>query len=226
MDIKLHYIEKGSGDPIVLLHGNGEDSSYFVNQIGVLAEKYHVFAIDSRGHGQSPRGDKALTIRQLVEDLYEFINEHKLDKVHILGFSDGANVAMIFAERYPERVGKLILNGGNLTPNGMVDKVYAAIVKKYNEYISYGENDNEMKAKADMFSLMVNDPNISLEDLHKIKASSLVIVGDKDMIKQEHTDIIAENIEGAKLVVMEGDHFIANNKYEIFNSIMLGFLNE
>lgn len=224
MDIKLNYIEKGEGEPIVLLHGNGEDSSYFEHQIDVLAEKYHVFALDSRAHGKSPSGEKSLTIKQLVLDLYDFINEKELDRIHILGFSDGANIAMIFARDYPDRVGKLILNGGNLTPDGMIDKVRQAIERKYKEYLEKAEEDEEMRAKAEMFSLMVNDPNIPIDELHDIDTESLVIAGDKDMIKDEHTRLIADNIKGSKLVIMEGDHFIAKKKPEEFNKYMMEFL--
>ena len=75
MDVKLNYIEKGRGDVLILLHGNGEDCSYFEHQIDYFSEFYRVIAIDTRGHGKSGRGDKPFTIRQFAEDLYD-----KLDK--------------------------------------------------------------------------------------------------------------------------------------------------
>ena len=64
-----HYIEKGAGEPLILLHGNGEDCSYFVHQMEPFAELFRVFALDTRGHGQSPRGDAPFTIRQFSADL-------------------------------------------------------------------------------------------------------------------------------------------------------------
>ena len=119
MDIKHFYIEKGQGEPIILLHGNDGTSDYFKGQMEVLAERYHVYAIDTRGHGKTPRGDKPFTIRQFADDLLCFMEEHQMEKAHLLGFSDGGNIAMAFAMKYPDRVDRLILNGANLTPDGV-----------------------------------------------------------------------------------------------------------
>ena len=69
MDIKHYFIEKGKGEPLILLHGNGEDSGYFKGQIDAFARQYHVYAIDTRGHGKTPRGEKPFTIRRFAEDL-------------------------------------------------------------------------------------------------------------------------------------------------------------
>jgi pimeloyl-ACP methyl ester carboxylesterase len=119
MDIKHFYIEKGQGDPVILLHGNGENYTYFKNQIDVFAEKYRVYALDTRGHGKTPRGDSPFTIRQFADDLLGFMNEHHIERSHLLGFSDGGNIAMVFAIRHPERVDRLILNGANLNADGV-----------------------------------------------------------------------------------------------------------
>ena len=119
MDISHNFVEKGKGETIILLHGNGEDNSYFSGQIDEFAKDYHVYAIDTRGHGKTPRGDKPFTIRQFADDILDFMDEHKIEKSHILGFSDGANIAMVFAMEHPERVDKLILNGGNLDARGV-----------------------------------------------------------------------------------------------------------
>ena len=226
MDINIHYIEKGQGKPIILLHGNSEDSNYFVEQIDVLAEKYHVFALDSRGHGGTSFGEKELTINQLAQDLDDFINEHKLEKVHILGFSDGANVAMVYALKHPDKVDKLILNGGNLVPEGMVDKVLASVKRHYDQALQEQDRDEEALKKAKRFSLMVNDPYINKEDLKKIKNPALVIAGSKDMIKDEHTKEIAQSLGNTELSIIEGDHFIAKKEHEKFNETILEFLEK
>lgn len=75
MKIKLHYEEKGTGQPVVLLHGNGEDSSYFKNQIEYFSKKYRVIAVDTRGHGKSERGTAPFTLRQFARDLKSFLDE-------------------------------------------------------------------------------------------------------------------------------------------------------
>ena len=108
MDITLFYREKGNGEPFVLLHGNGEDSSYFKHQIEYFCDRYRVIAPDTRGHGKSLRGTSPFTIRQFSCDLYDFMKNHQIPKAVILGFSDGANIAMRFAMKHPDMVTALI----------------------------------------------------------------------------------------------------------------------
>lgn len=119
MDITLYYQEKGNKEPFILLHGNGQNGSYFKNQIDYFSNRYRVIALDTRGHGRSPRGTKPFTIEQFSCDLYDFMEELEISEAVILGFSDGANIAMKFAMKYPNRVKALILNGGNLNPAGV-----------------------------------------------------------------------------------------------------------
>lgn len=92
MDIKLYYQEKGTGEPLILLHGNGEDSSYFINQIDYFQNAYHVIALDTRGHGKSPRGEAPFTIEQFSCDLYDFMQGHQISNAIILGFSSESSV--------------------------------------------------------------------------------------------------------------------------------------
>lgn len=95
--MNLYTKESGTGQPMVLLHGNGEDSSYFVNQMSFFESKYHVIAVDTRGHGRSPRGQGAFTLERFAEDLKEFLDRRGLRRIILLGFSDGGNIALIFA---------------------------------------------------------------------------------------------------------------------------------
>ena len=119
MGISLYYQEKGNKEPLILLHGNGEDGSYFKNQIDYFSDRYRVIALDTRGHGKSPRGTEPFTIEQFACDLYDFMTSLEISNAVILGFSDGANIAMKFAMKYPSKVKALILNGGNLNPKGV-----------------------------------------------------------------------------------------------------------
>ena len=130
-DIKLHYEEKGAGTPLILLHGNGEDGSYFVHQMDYFSERYRVIALDTRGHGKSPRGEKPFTIRQFAEDLRAFLDEQGIERADLLGFSDGGNIALIFAMRYPQRVCRLVLNGANLYSAGVKPSVQIPIILEY-----------------------------------------------------------------------------------------------
>ena len=224
MDIDHYFIEKGNGEPMILLHGNGENCGYFRGQIGEFSKLYHVYAIDTRGHGKTPRGDKTFTIRQFADDLLVFMDEHQIEKTHLLGFSDGGNIAMIFAIRYPERVNRLILNGANLNPKGVKRFTQLPIEIGYKLAKKFAGKSDSARLNAEMLGLMVNDPNVELEELSRIKAKTLVIAGTKDMIKEEHTRLIASNIPDADLVLLDGNHFIASKHPEAFNRAVLQFL--
>lgn len=224
MDIKHFYIEKGRGATLILLHGNGENCNYFFNQINAFSKHYRVIALDTRGHGNTPRGNQPFTIRQFADDLLAFMNEKGIEKAHILGFSDGGNIAMIFAMKYPERVEKLILNGANLDASGVKRSVQIPIELGYRIARLFANKSKQALANAEMLGLMVNDPNILPKDLQKIKAKTLVIAGTNDMIKESHTRLIASCITGSQLAFINGSHFIANENPIEFNEVVLNFL--
>lgn len=224
MNISLYYQEKGNKEPFILLHGNGEDSSYFKHQIDYFSDRYRVIAIDTRGHGKSPRGTKPFTIEQFSHDLYDFMISHKISNAVILGFSDGANIAMKFAMKYPDKVKALILNGGNLNPKGVKRTTQIPIELGYRIARGFALKSSGAKKSAEMLGLMVNEPNIERTELSRITAPTLVICGRNDMIKESHTKEIAENIPGAKLSIVKGSHFIANKRYLAFNKEVESFL--
>lgn len=220
MDIKLHFIEKGSGYPLILLHGNGESSVYFEHQTEFFSDRYRVIAVDTRGHGQSPRGTADFTITQFAEDLHDLLDELSIERADILGFSDGANIALTFAMKYPEYVNKLVLNGGNLFPQGVKPSVQIPII------IGYHLTKLFPKAKHnhELLSLMVNEPNIDPKVLHSLNIPTLVIAGTHDMIKEKHTQLIAESIPSAQLRIIGGTHFIAHDSPDEFNRAVEEFL--
>lgn len=224
MNIALYYREKGNKEPFILLHGNGEDNSYFKHQIDYFSNRYRVIALDTRGHGKSPRGTKPFTIEQFSYDLYDFMTSHKISNAVILGFSDGANIAMKFAMNYPDKVKALILNGGNLNPKGVKRTTQIPIEIGYKIARRFASKSTDAKKNAEMLGLMVNEPNIELNELSKITAPTLVICGRSDMIKESHTKEIAENIPNAKLSIIKGNHFIANKRYATFNKEVEDFL--
>ena len=224
MDMKHYYIEQGEGFPLILLHGNGEDSSYFAHQMEPFARHFRVIAIDTRGHGRTPRGEAPFTIRQFAEDLLTFMDQHHIEKAHILGFSDGGNIAMVFSLAHPERVGKLILNGANLYASGVKSKIQIPIEIGYRIAQLFAGMSRKAKKNAELLGLMVNDPNVKPEELSQIQHQTLIIAGDKDMIKDKHTRLIARSIPQAELSIIPGDHFIANKSPEAFNEAVLRFL--
>ena len=224
MDIELYYREKGCGEPFILLHGNGENGDYFKSQIDYFSSRYRVIAPDTRGHGKSQRGTVPFTIKQFSVDLYEFMKHHGIASAVILGFSDGANIAMEFAMNYPDMVKALILNGGNLDPRGVKRTTQIPIEIGYKIAKRFADKSLKARRNSEMLGLMVNEPNIKPEELSNIKVPALVICGTKDMIKQSHTKEIALNIPGAKLAIIKGNHFIANKRPDEFNRAVDDFL--
>lgn len=226
MDIELYYQEKGCGEPFIFLHGNGEDGSYFKNQIEYFQHNFRVIALDTRGHGKSPRGTEPFTIEQFSCDLYDFMTAHQISTAVILGFSDGANIAMKFAAKHPEMVKALILNGGNLNAKGVKRTTQIPIELGYKIAKHFAEKSPEAKRNAEMLNLMVNEPNIEPAKLCKITPPTLVICGTNDMIKKSHTEQIAQNLPNAKLIFIKGNHFIANKRPAEFNKAIEDFLKQ
>lgn len=226
MDISLYYHEKGSGAPLILLHGNGENSGYFKNQISFFSKSFRVIAVDTRGHGRSPRGSAPFTIGQFAEDLRCFMDSNGIGRANILGFSDGANIAMTFAMKYPGKVDRLILNSGNLYPSGLKLSVQISIVVGYRLAALFAPGSEKARKNADLLRLMAKEPQINAAELSKIKARTLVIAGTRDMIKESHTRLIAESIPDSRLVFIKGDHFIAEKNPSEFNSAAAQFFNE
>jgi len=224
MDIQLHYQERGEGFPLILLHGNGEDGTYFHHQLEYFAREYRVIAVDSRGHGKSPRGSAPFTIRQFARDLKAFMDQKGIDRAHILGFSDGGNVALCFALAYPERVAKLILNGANLNARGVKTWVQLPVEIGYRMAGLFQQHSKKARKNWEILGLMVNDPNIPKEDLSRVEAETLIIAGTRDMIKERHTRRIAAGIAKSRLIFLEGDHFIAEKRPEPFNRAVADFL--
>lgn len=224
MDIALHYVEQGHGAPLILLHGNGEDHTYFEKQIAYFSKRYRVIAVDTRGHGASPRGDAPFTIRQFAEDLRSFMDRHAIARAHLLGFSDGGNIALVFALKYPERVGRLILNGANLDASGVRPSVQLPIEFGYRIASLFARRNPKAKRNAELLGLMVNDPNVRPEELKGLRNRTLVIAGTKDMIKEAHTRLICECLPEGELVLLPGDHFIAHKNAQAFNEAVERFL--
>ena len=222
--VALHDVECGAGEPLVLLHGNGESGAYFARQMDAFAAHFHVYAVDTRGHGQSPRGEAPFTLDQFVEDLKLFLDKQRIDKAHLLGFSDGGNVALLFALRYPGRVDRLVLNGANLTPIGVKPAIQIPIAIGYGATCALAPISKTARAKKELLGLMVTQPHIEINSLAALRMPVLVLAGTHDMIRTAHTRRIAAAIPGAKLCLLNGDHFIAAKNPDSFNRAVLDFL--
>ena len=223
MDISLHYTKTGSGFPLLLLHGNGEDSTYFEHQVPVFSKRFTVYAIDTRGHGQSPMGTAPFALSQFADDLLAFMDEHDLPQADILGFSDGGNIALIFALRYPDRVRRLVLNAANLHPTGIKTR-YLTEMQREREAVD--ESTAEGRYQAQLLDLMLLEPNLTSKDLWAITCPTLVIAGRYDVIVENHTRLMALAIPGAKLAIIPGEHDCAFRNPADFNAAVERFFEE
>ena len=224
MNIQLHYEECGSGDVLILLHGNGENGGYFEHQMPAFAQRFRTIAVDTRGHGKSPRGTAPFTISQFADDLNAFMDRLGIEKAHLLGFSDGANIAMAFARKYPWRVDRLVLDGGNLNPWGVKLPVQIPIVFGYLSCALISLFDKKAVSKREMLGLMVNQPRLRPRDLTGLTMPSMVMAGTRDMIRDSHTRKIAAALPEGRLCLLDGDHFVAHEHPQAFNAAVLSFL--
>ena len=224
MDIQLHYTLQGNGFPLLLLHGNGENSEYFSSQIAAFSCDFQVCAIDTRGHGQSPMGTAPFTLSQFADDLLHFMDQHELEQADILGFSDGGNIALLFALRYPERVHRLILNSANLYPEGLEPWLLESIAEDRRQLHFSDAEDKHYRIA--LLDLMLNEPHIDPASLSALTMPTLVIAGDRDIVQFEHTLLIAESIPNARLAILPGGHDVAAVHPDAFNQAVLAFLEE
>lgn len=190
--LKLFYHKEGSGRPVILLHGNGEDHTIFDVAIRDLARSYTVYALDSRSHGKSDPVP-TLTYREMAEDVAAFIRQQGLEKPALVGFSDGGVVALLVALRWPDLPGKLVVAGANMTPAG-IKQPWRTLMRVQNRISPDPKLD-----------LMLTQPHLAGWQLTGITAPTLVLAGEKDLIDETQTRRIARSIPGAKLLILPGE---------------------
>ncbi|WP_448547576.1 alpha/beta fold hydrolase [Thalassotalea fusca] len=221
--VKLYYEEYGKGEPLLLIHGNGQSISAYLNQIEEYAKQFRVIALDSRGRGNSSYndGDK-LTYQLQVEDTKLFLDKIGVSKAHIVGWSDGGIIGLMMAIKYPEKVSSLISMAANIFPEGLtgldslVDFVENADI----------QNDGEYSFSTELIRMMTKYPQLTFSDLSAIQAKTLIIAGDRDEIKTKHTVNIAEAIPNAQLAILPNTgHYMPSANPELFNQTVMRFLS-
>lgn len=225
----IFYSEYFPADPqaptLILLHGNGEDHTYFVKQIPAFSPHFRLVLMDTRGQGQSTGGDGELNFLVFAADLLALMDHLQIAKAHLLGFSDGGNLALTFALAHPERVQSLILNGANLNPGGVKLSTQLPIVLGYGCCRLLSPFSHKAQQNGAVLGLMVNHPHIPPQALAALTMPALVIVGERDMIRDRHSQLIARSLPNAQFVrIPGGDHFCAAKCPEVFNHAVLSFL--
>lgn len=217
----IYYEELGLGENLFLLHGNAGDSSYFEYNIGALSKKYHLYLIDFRDHGRSDNARDKLTFELMASDLKEIFDKLSIRSANILGFSDGANLALVFTIRYPCYVEKLILNAPNIRFSG---------TRLISKIISIGENIfwnilPFFKRNKRVAALLLKDLKLSKKDLVDIDKEVLIIVGSYDLIRLDHVKSISESIDRSRLVIVKkAGHKLARSNPGLFNELVVDFM--
>lgn len=223
---KICYITKGKGQPLILLHGNMSDSSYFNRQINYFSKFYQVIAIDSRGHGHSTMGKKKLSLNIIVEDLLKILDALKIDQCILLGFSDGANIAMKFAKNYPERLQAMVSVSANLSPEGL-KLFFRTIIKLIIVLMKPFQKIKYFRQKGQVLSLINQTSRVTKKDLKEFKMPVLVISGAYDLIHRHHSQMIAKHIQFSKLIIVKrSGHNLLKSHSDKINLFILEFFSE
>lgn len=193
--------QTGTGEPLVLLHGNGESHRVFDRMVPLLAPRHRLVALDSRGSGGSPRGGGELTIARMADDVDAALDALELKGVDVLGFSDGGNIALELALRHPGRIGRLVVVGANLFPEGLTQSALlpTRLVHGGVRLVAHPR----ARSYAERLALMTKDPRIDPADLARVDMPALVVVGRHDLIRPEHSRLIATSLPNARLATVE-----------------------
>lgn len=224
---KIYYETYGTGQPLLLLHGNGGSIRSFAGQIGAFSKQYKVIAVDTRGQGKSK---DTLTARfsydLFAEDMKVLLDTLGLKQVDVVGWSDGGNTGLLLASKYPEYVKKLVVMGANLNPSDQAidKKILKSVPNDLKKLKAEKESDPVIIR---LLEMLLQEPNIHPESLSAITAKTLVMAGEHDLILEKHTRLIAASIPNAELQLLKGQtHYVVTDNPELFNKEVLEFLNK
>jgi pimeloyl-ACP methyl ester carboxylesterase len=233
---RIWYASYGSGAPVILLHGGlGHGGNWGYQVPALVGSGYRAILIDSRGHGRSTRDAKPYTYERMAADLLAVMNSLHIERAGLVGWSDGAVVALILAAKVPARVAGVFFFGCNMDPSGVkpmtepnpiLDRCFG---RHAQDYARLSATPDQFKAFAEAVSLMMKtQPNCSARELGEISVPVIIVQSEHDeFIKREHAEYLARSIPNAELVVLPGvSHFAPLQRPEQFNRTMLAFLDK
>ncbi len=208
--VRLFYQTAGAGRPLLLLHGNGEDSTIFDQVMAPLSERYQVFALDSRDHGKSEQtGD--LSYENMAKDVAAFCEGMQLDKPVLYGFSDGGIVGLLVAAQHPDLLSRLIVSGANFHPDGL--KKWFRLSCQIGYFFT----------RRQRVHMMLTQPQITTQMLGAITCPTLVLAGEHDLIRTAHTTALAKAIPNAALQIIKGEN---HGSYVVHSPKLLQYIKE
>jgi pimeloyl-ACP methyl ester carboxylesterase len=233
---RIWYAAYGSGPAVLLLHGGLGHSGNWGYQVPALVTSgYRAVLIDSRGHGRSTRDGRPYTYELMASDVLAVMDALHLEKAGLVGWSDGACVAMILAMKAPARVAGVFFFGCNMDPSGTKEMTeFTPILRRClgrhaRDYAQLSSTPDQFEPFSDAVGLMMQtEPNYSAKDLAQISVPVAIVQSEHDeFIKREHAEYLARSIPNAAFIDLPGvSHFAPLQRPERFNSVMLAFLGK
>ncbi len=192
--VSLFYACEGAGKPVILLHGNGGSHNDLETTTRQLAQAgYRVYAIDSRGQGANPPLPE-YHYKEMAEDVHQFIEALQIHRPAVFGFSDGGIIALQLEVMYPGTFSVITTGGANIF-------VKDALIPEFAATFLTQKNPNPLTR------MLMEEPNMTVEEVATIACPALIMAGDSDLIRQEHTHLIARTIpQGQAMIVPNADH--------------------
>jgi pimeloyl-ACP methyl ester carboxylesterase len=215
--LKIYYEVYGQGKPLVLIHGGGSTiQTSFEKIILLLSKNRKVIAVELQAHGRTNDRNSGLTFEQDADDIAALLKKLNIYKTDFFGFSNGGTTALQIAIRHPEIVDKMILGSALAKRNGVPDWFWGFISQAKLENMPEQLKVGYKKVAADTNGLqimhdkdakrMVNFKDIPDEQIKSIKAPTLIIIADKDIITPEHAIELHRQIANSELAIIPGIH--------------------
>ena len=225
--VKLYYEVYGTGEPLLMVHGNGGSISDLRNQIAHFRRRYMVIAMDSRDHGRSADSTETLTYEKMTDDLAALLEHLKVGPVNVLGWSDGGIEALLLGIRHPAKVKKLVAMAANLNPgeDAFSAEVLALIKTMMAEIPPAARDTPDGKRALKVTGMMLVEPHIDVKALEAITAPTLVLAADHDVIRDEHSVDIFHHVPNSQLAIFpNATHMIPYDDPATFNATVERFL--
>ena len=231
---RLYYASYGAGAPVVLLHGGLADQRYWGAQAQALVRAgYRAILVDSRGHGRSSRDARPYTYELMASDVVAVMDRLQVRRAAVVGWSDGAIIALVMALHDPDRLTRVFAFAANMDPSGVnADTETHPTFARFEaqaaaDYPHLSPDPNGFAGfKAAINRMWDTEPNYKAADLARIHTPVAIVDGDHDeAIKRAHTEYLARAIPGARLIILPGlSHFAMLQDPTAFDAAMLGFL--
>jgi pimeloyl-ACP methyl ester carboxylesterase len=226
---KMYCETYGEGQPLLIIHGCGGSIADWTNQLPYFEKKYKIIIADSRAQGKSADKGDSLSYEMMADDYAALLDVMKIDSAYVIGWSDGGINGLLLSIRHPKKVKKLAITGANLSPDttAVYPEVIGLVRPQY-DMLKNKKDRNEMeKTGWKLVQLLLDNPHIPLTDVNKIKCPTLVIGGDHDVIKEEHTMLIYKNIPNAYLWILPNSGHSTPLVYkDEFNKVVDDFLSK